>query len=107
MSTSFLSLILFISSLSKVTYSCGDSLPIVDLSSPDAAVDLVDAFQYFGFSYVKSISVDKQIVEEAKKKTKQFFNLPNRVKRQLRANIASVRKTTRGFTGLREEQLDV
>ena len=33
--------------------ACEENLPIVDLNTPEAAINLVDAFQNWGFSYVK------------------------------------------------------
>ena len=44
---SSVALMIFILSLSKRANSCDQTLPVVDLSAPDAAVNLVDAFQYW------------------------------------------------------------
>ena len=105
--TSITLIIFILSLLSKRANSCDyQTLPVVDLSAPDAAVNLVDAFQYWGFSYIKGHSVDQKIIQDAEKHTKKFFQLPSRVKRQLQAQFADVSKTTRGYTTFRGEQLD-
>ena len=83
-------------------------LPVVDLNSPDAAENLVAAFQSWGFSYIKGHEVDEEIIEEAEKHAKHFFKLPPRVKRQAFEKFPrQFTKTDRGWSDLRDEKLDV
>ena len=87
---------------------CDENLPVVDLNSPDAAENLVAAFQSWGFSYLKGHEVDEVIIEEAEKHAKRFFKLPPRVKRQAFENFPrQFTKTDRGWSDLRDETLDV
>jgi len=90
----------------NIVEGCDGILPVVDLSAKYAAFDLVDAMQTWGFSYIEGHNVNEQIIKTAEDQTKNFFRMPNRVKRQVQADKTSTRKTSRGFTGLREEQLD-
>ena len=64
--------------LTKKAYCCDQTLPVIDLTSPDAAENLVDAFQSFGFSYIKGHSVDEEIIKNAEDQAKRFFRLPPR-----------------------------
>ena len=51
--------------------------------------------------------MDDEIIKKAEQHSKNFFKMPPRVKRQLQADRFQYMKTTRGWTGLRGEQLDV
>lgn len=96
--------------LSRAVKSCDQILPVVDLGSPDADVNLVDAFQSFGFSYVKGHNVNEDVIKKAEDQAKEFFRLPERVKRSRERPDRPKprgRKTKRGYTAIREEQLDV
>eukprot|EP00092_Neocalanus_flemingeri_P033794 GFUD01036746.1.p1 GENE.GFUD01036746.1~~GFUD01036746.1.p1 ORF type:complete len:349 (-),score=78.25 GFUD01036746.1:153-1199(-) len=104
---SILCAVFCLSSMPTRVTSCDGTLPVVDLSDPDAAFNLVDAMQSWGFSYVKGHNIDEEIIKTAEEHTKRFFQLPSRVKRQLRADRSRALKTARGFTGLRGEKLDV
>ena len=57
----------------RMTSACDDNLPEVDLASPDAAINLVDALQNWGFSYLKGHGVDKALIEKAQLQAKRFF----------------------------------
>ena len=57
---------------------CDQSLPVVDLTSLDAAENLVEAFQSYGFSYIKGHNVDEVIIKNAEEQSKRFFILPSR-----------------------------
>ena len=46
-------LINFILFIPNKILACEENLPIVDINTPDAAINLVDAFQNWGFSYIK------------------------------------------------------
>ena len=48
-------LILFFSQ--QIANGCDKSLPVVDLKSLDAAENLVEAFQSYGFSYIKGMAI--------------------------------------------------
>ena len=58
--------------------ACDLHLPQVDLASPRAARDLVEAFENFGFSYISGHSVGESVVRNAEEQTKLFFKLPTR-----------------------------
>ena len=58
--------------------SCDLSLPEVDLSAPDAAVNLVEAFENYGFSYIRGHKVKENIIKRAEEQAKLFFKLPKR-----------------------------
>merc|ERR1712107_408923 len=103
-----LSIILTLAIYSTLVNCCDTSLPEVDLSSPDAGIELVDAFQTWGFSYVSGHNVDQELIEKSEKHTKRFFNLPSRVKTQIQADpMPFVQKTVRGYQQIRNEQLDL
>ena len=103
-----LPIILLAMIITRMTSACDDNLPEVDLASPDAGINLVDALQNWGFSYLKGHGVDKALIEKAQFQAKRFFGIPNRVKRQVQADrFANVMKTIRGYQGIRNEQLDI
>ena len=68
-----LSIILTLAIYSTLVNCCDTSLPEVDLSSPYAGIELVDAFQTWGFSYVSGHNVDQELIEKSEKHTKRFF----------------------------------
>ena len=72
----FLFAFIFLSS--HFVKSCDQTLPVVDLMASDAAENLVDAFQSYGFSYVKGHKVDENLIQKAEEQAKQFFRLPSR-----------------------------
>ena len=74
----FLSVAIISCLLLGKTKSCDLSLPVIDLTSPDAAENLVEAFQSYGFSYVKGHNVDEEIIRNAEEQAKRFFQLPPR-----------------------------
>ena len=57
----------------RMISACDDNLPEVDLASPDAGIDLVDALQNWGFSYLKGHGVDRELIEKAQLQAKRFF----------------------------------
>ena len=57
---------------------CDLGLPQVDLASPDAALNLVEAFEKFGFSYISGHNVEESVIRKAEEQTKLFFKLPTR-----------------------------
>ena len=76
---------------SSFSLGCDDLFPpTVDLRAPDAASNLVDAFQTWGFAYLSGHGVDHQVAKDAAKEAKRFFRLPERVKRQVKADRAPV-----------------
>lgn len=94
-------------SMPTTVKSCDGSLPVVDLTLQDAAVNIVDAMKTWGFSYIKGHNVQEEIIKKAEDHTRRFFRMPSRVKRQIRADRSEIRKTARGFSGIRQEQLDI
>ena len=58
--------------------ACDLSLPEVDLSDRDAAANLLEAFETFGFSYIKGHSVEEDLIKKAEDQTRRFFRLPTR-----------------------------
>ena len=70
---SMIALCLSLSYMPIKILACDGSLPVVDLEDPDAAFNLVDAFQSWGFSYVKGHNVDEDIIKNAEKHSKRFF----------------------------------
>ena len=58
--------------------ACDLSLPEVDLSDPDAANELLEAFETFGFSYIKGHNVEEKLIKKAEDQAKLFFKLPTR-----------------------------
>ena len=76
---------------SSIGLGCDDLLPpTVDLRVPDAASNLVDAFQTWGFAYVSGHGVDHHVAKDAAQEAKRFFRLPERVKRQVKADRTPV-----------------
>ena len=57
---------------------CDLDLPQVDLASPDAALNLVEAFKHFGFCYISGHIVEEDVIKNAEEQTKLFFKLPTR-----------------------------
>ena len=57
---------------------CDLGLPQVDLASPDAALNLLEAFEKFGFSYITGHKVEESVIKKAEEQTKLFFKLPTR-----------------------------
>ena len=57
---------------------CDLGLPQVDLASPDAAFNLLEAFEKFGFSYITGHKVEESVIKKAEEQTKLFFKLPTR-----------------------------
>ena len=87
-------------SLPTMVKSCDGTLPVVDLTAQDAAVNIVDAMQTWGFSYIKRKNVQEEIIQKAEEHSKRFFRMPSRVKRRITADRLRILKTARGFTGL-------
>ena len=58
--------------------ACDLSLPEVDLSDRDAANNLPEAFETFGFSYIKGHNVEENLIKKAEDQAKLFFKLPTR-----------------------------
>ena len=58
--------------------ACDLRLPEVDLSQPDAAVNLLEALETFGFSYVKGHNVEESLIKKAEDQARLFFKLPSR-----------------------------
>ena len=58
--------------------ACDFSLPEVDLSDRDAANNLLEAFETFGFSYIKGHNVEENLIKKAEDQAKLFFKLPTR-----------------------------
>ena len=58
--------------------ACDLGLPEVDLSEPDAAVNLLEAFETFGFAYIKGHNVEESLIKKAEDQAKLFFKLPTR-----------------------------
>ena len=48
---------LILSFSQRIANGCDQSLPVVDLTSLDAAENLVEAFQSYGFSYIKGMAI--------------------------------------------------
>ena len=57
---------------------CDLGLPEVDISDRDAAAKLLEAFETFGFSYIKGHNVEENLVKKAEDQAKLFFKLPTR-----------------------------
>ena len=58
--------------------ACDLGLPEVDLTEPDAANNLLEAFETFGFAYIKGHNVDESLIKKAEDQAKLFFKLPSR-----------------------------
>ena len=58
--------------------ACDLGLPEVDLSQPEAAKHLLEAFQTFGFSYIRGHNVEESLIKKAEEQAKLFFKLPSR-----------------------------
>ena len=84
------------------------SIPVVsikgiglDFQNPDQECfercgrNLFDAFENVGFVYIKDHGIDPQLIENAKKRSKEFFDL--REERKLKTSIST--KTEHGLQG--------
>ena len=58
--------------------ACDLGLPEVDLSQPEAAENLLEALETFGFSYVRGHNVEENLIKKAEDQAKRFFKLPTR-----------------------------
>ena len=58
--------------------ACDLDLPEVDLSQSDAAINLLEAFETFGFAYIKGHNVEESLIKKAEDQAKLFFKLPTR-----------------------------
>ena len=56
-------------------------LPTVQLNDPEVAMKIASALQEWGFSYVTEHDVPDDVINDAQKESKKFFDLPTRVKR--------------------------
>lgn len=83
------------------------NLPIVNLKDPGVSFKLLSALEDWGFSYITGHDIPMHIIGNAFKKNKIFFELPMRVKRQVKADRNLALKTSRGYTKFKAEQLDV
>ena len=59
--------------LTRMASACDYSHPVVDLASPDAGINIVDALQNWGFSYLTGHGVEKSLIENAQWQAKRFF----------------------------------
>jgi len=94
--------------LPRYATSSENVLPLVDLNGVESARSLVDALQSWGFSYITGHDVPHKVIKRADKFNKRFFSLPQAEKEALQADRYSnpVLKTTRGYTGVGDEQLN-
>ena len=82
-------------------------MPIVNLKDPEASETLAIALRDWGFFYVTGHDIPEGVIDRAMTQSKTFFNLPLRVKRQVRAKgFNQALKTVRGHTEIRHEQLN-
>ena len=82
-------------------------LPIINLKESEASFKLTSALKEWGFAYITGHDISAEVVERAYLENKNFFDLPMRTKRDLQADRRLALKTTRGYTRINAEQLDV
>ena len=82
-------------------------LPILNLKEPNFSVNLIYALKDWGFTYLTGHDVPLTTIENAYRQSTKFFQLPSRMKRQIKADRNLALKTARGYTRVRGEQLDV
>ena len=82
-------------------------LPIINLKGSEASFKLTSALKEWGFAYITGHDISAEVVEKAFLQNKNFFDLPLRTKRDLQADRRLALKTTRGYTRINAEQLDV
>lgn len=81
-------------------------LPIVSLKKNGASYKLSRALKEWGFSYITGHDIPKEVIHDAYVQNKRFFDLPERIKRDLQADRRQSLKTARGYTQMNDEQLD-
>jgi len=84
-----------------------NGLPMINLNDPEAQRKLVTAFQDWGFSYITGHGIPDSVINEAMEENRSFFDLSIEVKRSIAADRRKRLKSSRGYTGKKEEQLHV
>ncbi len=79
------------------------SIPIIDLENDDLPLSIKNACENIGFFYIKNHGISDDIINQVKKATQDFFDLPLEEKNKIHINKS---KCHRGYVPIKEELLD-